>query len=271
MIQRFGSALNLNVHFHMLFLDGVYTEYAREKVCFHRVQAPLQEELLRLTHTFSQLVARFLERLGLSERDVGNSYLVYEQEEDVMQQLYGHSVTCRIAVSPHQDRKTFTLQTLPPLVDSEGSGQTAKVAGFSLHAGVVAEPHRRDKLERFCRYVSRSAVSEKRMALTPNGKIRYPLKTPCRDGTTHVRFEPQDFIARLAALAPEPRVHLTRCHGVFAPNSKHRIQVTPGKRGQDRGQAKVATNNLTLQAGGVLFVGQTVMLCCASQNRRKSA
>ena len=24
LIQRFGSALNLNVHFHMLFLDGVY-------------------------------------------------------------------------------------------------------------------------------------------------------------------------------------------------------------------------------------------------------
>jgi hypothetical protein len=26
LIQRFGSALNLNVHFHMLFLDGVYVE-----------------------------------------------------------------------------------------------------------------------------------------------------------------------------------------------------------------------------------------------------
>ena len=81
------------------------------------------------------------------------------------------------------------------------------------------------------------------MALTPNGRIRYPLKTPYRDGTTHVIFEPLDFIARLAALAPEPRIHLTRCHGVFAPNSKHRIQVTPGKRGKGSGQAKVKANN----------------------------
>jgi hypothetical protein len=24
LIQRFGSALNLNIHFHMLYLDGVY-------------------------------------------------------------------------------------------------------------------------------------------------------------------------------------------------------------------------------------------------------
>jgi hypothetical protein len=26
LIQRFGSALNLNPHFHMLFLDGVYVD-----------------------------------------------------------------------------------------------------------------------------------------------------------------------------------------------------------------------------------------------------
>ena len=55
-------------------------------------------------------------------------------------------------------------------------------------------------------------------------------------------FEPQDFIARLAALTPEPRVNLTRFHGVFTANSKHRIQVTPGKRGKGRGQAKVAAS-----------------------------
>ena len=27
LIQRFGSALNLNIHFHMLFLDGVYVNH----------------------------------------------------------------------------------------------------------------------------------------------------------------------------------------------------------------------------------------------------
>ncbi len=39
-------------------------------------------------------------------------------------------------------------------------------------------------------------------------------------------------IATLAALVPKPRVNLTRFHGVFAPNSKHRIHVTPAKRGK---------------------------------------
>ena len=42
---------------------------------------------------------------------------------------------------------------------------------------------------------------------------------------------------------PEPGVRLTHFHGVFAPNSKHRIQVTPGQRGKGRGQAKVAASN----------------------------
>ena len=62
--------------------------------------------------------------------------------------------------------------------------------------------------------------------------MRYELKTPYRDGTTHIIFEPVDFIAKLAALVPKPRINLTRFHGVFAPNSKHRVQVTPAGRGK---------------------------------------
>lgn len=37
---------------------------------------------------------------------------------------------------------------------------------------------------------------------------------------------------KLAALVPKPRVNLTRFHGVFAPNSKHRALVTPARRGR---------------------------------------
>ena len=77
---------------------------------------------------------------------------------------------------------------------------------------------------------TRPAISEKRLSLTNQGKVRYELKTPYRDGTTHVIFEPLDFIAKLAALVPKPRVNLIRFHGVFAPNSKHRALVTPAKR-----------------------------------------
>ena len=97
---------------------------------------------------------------------------------------------------------------------------------------MAARADERKKLERLCRYISRPAVSEKRLSLTPNGNVRYRLKTPYRDGTTHVIFEPLDFIARLAALVPKPRVNLTRFHGIFAPNSRFRGRVTRAKRGR---------------------------------------
>jgi hypothetical protein len=70
--------------------------------------------------------------------------------------------------------------------------------------------HHAPGAERLCRYITRPALAEGRLSLTPQGRVRYTLKTPYRDGTTHVIFAPLDFIARLAALVPKPRVHLTR-------------------------------------------------------------
>ncbi len=101
-------------------------------------------------------------------------------------------------------------------------GQQMKL---SLHAGVATRANERVKPERLCRYIARPAVSTQRLSLTGHGKVRYELKTPYSDGTTHVLFEPLDFmyrmygmpraqgcagaaIAHLAALLPKPRVHL---------------------------------------------------------------
>jgi len=79
--------------------------------------------------------------------------------------------------------------------------------------------------------------------MTRNGRVRYELKTPWRNGTTHVIFEPLDFISRLVSLVPKPRVNLTRFHGVFASNSQYRALVTPAKRG--RGKTVKALNDQT--------------------------
>ena len=78
-----------------------------------------------------------------------------------MQQLYGHSITYRIALGPHQGRKVFTLQSLAPKAEPKtASSRVANVAGFSLHAGIMTEAHQRDKLQRLCRYIARPAVSD---------------------------------------------------------------------------------------------------------------
>jgi hypothetical protein len=66
----------------------------------------------------------------------------------------------------------------------------------------------------------------------------YRYKQPFRDGSTHVLLEPLDVMARLAALVPRPRLNLTRFHGVFAPNCKHRARIVPR---QSRREALAAT------------------------------
>jgi len=189
LVQRFGSALNLNVHFHMLFLDGVYSRNQYGKIVFRRTKAPEKDELCKLVNQISLRVAAYLEREGFLERDAENSYLQLDgMEEDPMQQLLGHSITYRVAVGPQQGKKVFTLQTVPA-TESEGNSQVAQKSGFSLHAGVVAQHWERKKLERLCRYITRPAISEKRLSITPVGNVRYQLKTPYRESLPHERSE----------------------------------------------------------------------------------
>jgi hypothetical protein len=78
------------------------------------------------------------------------------------------------------------------------------------------------------------------LALTASGQVRYTLKTPYRDGTIHIVLEPLGLMARLAALVPKPRMHLTRYHGVFAPHSQYRSAVTPAQRGPGAATAPVS-------------------------------
>ena len=58
-------------------------------------------------------------------------------------------------------------------------------------------------------------------------KRQWGLKSPFRDGTTHILFSPLDFLSKLAALVPKPRHNLVRYHGVFAPNSRMRQLIVP--------------------------------------------
>ena len=78
--------------------------------------------------------------------------------------IHGYSITYRIATGKQQERKVFTLQAVAPMPEQGlGSGCAANVAGFSLHAGVMSNAQDRGKLERLCRYITRSGVSEKKV------------------------------------------------------------------------------------------------------------
>ena len=187
-IQRLGSALNLNLHFHRLFLDAVYVDRADGAMGFQWVREPLRAELRRRAHSIAHRVGRTLERQGRLERDAERRARSGEAvDAEPMAQLLGHAITDRIAVGPHAGRQVFTRQTRPAGAADEPRGDTAgQGAGFSLPAGVAARADERQTLATPCRYLSRPAVSEQRLSLTATSNVRYPLKTPYRDGTTHV-------------------------------------------------------------------------------------
>jgi Putative transposase len=134
-VQRFGSALNLNVHFHMLFLDGVYLADGAKPTAFRHVSAPGANELQRLVEQIAAGFGQVLERRGLIERDIENAWLAADAEPVPLDDLIGHSITYCIAVGPRSGQKLFTLQLLPARPPAQSShmlkpqGFTARMEG----------------------------------------------------------------------------------------------------------------------------------------------
>ena len=101
-----------------------------------------------------------------------------------MNQLLGHSITYRIAVGPQQGLKVFTLQTLPACdLGDLFTNTVGKLAEFSLHAGVDTNAHERDKLERLCRKITKTAVVNLRLIRKAVVKIAFasPPEIPLLD------------------------------------------------------------------------------------------
>jgi hypothetical protein len=84
------------------------------------------------------------------------------------------------------------------------------------------------ELEQLCRYITRPAIANERLKRNRAGQVVLQLKSPYKDGTTHIVMEPLEFMERLAALVPRPRLDLIRFHGVLAPNAKLRSKIVPG-------------------------------------------
>jgi len=98
---------------------------------------------------------------------------------------------------------------------------------FSLHAAVRWRADQRKELEQLCRYITRPAITNERLKRNRAGQVVLQLKSPYKDGTTHIVMEPLEFMERLAALVPRPRLRLIRFHGVLAPNAKLRSKIVP--------------------------------------------
>ena len=106
----------------------------------------------------------------------------------------------------------LTLQGAMPRDGDFKQTLCADSNGFSLHAAVRCAAEDRQALEQLCRYITRPALANERVQTNAAGQVVLKLKTPWRDGTTHLVMSPLEFMQRLAARAIEERPSVARAH-----------------------------------------------------------
>jgi hypothetical protein len=108
LIQRFGSAVNLNTHLHALVLDGVYQTVAEDGApAFIEAPAPSHAQLQTLLDNIIRCILKLLTRLGHLIEEEGVTYLARSGDIDpdnVLAPLQAAASTYRIAMGPRAGR-----------------------------------------------------------------------------------------------------------------------------------------------------------------------
>jgi len=212
-IQRFGDALNLNVHFHALALDGVYAEDGDGFVRFHQVGQPSDAEVGRVAGRIARRVEKLISRRGLlpdAEQSV----------QPFLAELYGATVAGRVLSGSRAGKQLVHVGDLENghCGKETSAPRCVNINGVGLHANTAIPAHDRMRLERLCRYMCRPPVALERFKMLSDGRLLYRLKKHLRNGTSHIIFEPLELMERLAALVPAPRFNLIRYSGAAKPD-----------------------------------------------------
>ncbi len=129
-IQRFGSALNLNIHSHALLPDGVFVETNYGYV-FCRQSEPTHEEIIELATKIQNKVLKCIQQMGLNE-DFQPSF-----DEEGLGQLASLSVANKSGFGERAGMGIRRFGAKRIEVDLEGNDSySANVGGFSLNARV---------------------------------------------------------------------------------------------------------------------------------------
>jgi hypothetical protein len=218
-VQRFGSAMNLNVHFHTLFTDGVYLEDDSGSVKFQQLPVPSQAEIMQVTERVATKVKRWLSK---RLEDLSSS----DDKEPLLSACYAASIRNYGAIGERAGKPLMRVFS-EPASEFDTYREERSVDGFNLHASTAISADDRDGLERLLRYMGRPPISEERLSQAADGRIIVRLKKYWSDGTSHLIMTPLDFLGRLTSLIPPPRKNMIRYHGIFGPNSALRAQIVP--------------------------------------------
>jgi len=166
---------------------------------FQPVPTPTNEQLQILLSRIVKRILHFLTRKGYLLKEEGMTYMAEIEPNTALAPLQSAACTYRIALGPRAGQKVLTMSTVPT-AKMQASLQSSKCCvnaqDFSLHAEVRCARNQRHKLERLCRYITRPAIANERlMRNRASDVIQLQLKSPYKDGTTHIVMSPLDKIA----------------------------------------------------------------------------
>ena len=235
-VQRFGSALNLNVHFHTVAFDGVFS-VAGPVPIFYQLPGPTEEELSDIVGAVASNVIKALQTAGYLSDDDTESFEPAcldsaFAESDQLAAAASASTAMRIAFGPRAGEKVrrigrgFGYDNEIPFAKSR---HCYSANGFTVHAGRIIGGNDRKNLEKLLAYGARGAFSHQRLSLKDqadeNGDLIYTLKTQWGDGTEAILVTPSELIEKLIALIPPPYIHMSRYFGVLSSHSKWRSKI----------------------------------------------
>ncbi len=225
--QRFGSSLNLNIHWHVIVPDALFVPDAgNERVQTLKHRAPRRLDLEEIVTGVAVRAVRWLAQHGYlhengSDQLGGSS----EAESPWLRCLRGSLGVGELQRwTEHQrldEGSEPARSTRSPPRPSKGLG--AQYLRFNLHAGVSIPRGLPAARERLLHYCARPPLALERLSVLDDGRICYRIKD-----TEQVRLmTPMQFMGRLAALVPPPRYPLVRYYGAWAPHSQWRSRVVP--------------------------------------------
>ncbi len=152
-IQRFGGALNLNVHVHALVFDGVFAKDGSRVVGFHPGPRLTALDVAEVLATVEPRSKRLLDRRGLGDGDdQGSVSDAWADEAPVLAGLAVASVHGTVALGPNRGARLRRLGDAPESVEAPApDGCNVRANGFDLHAALVVPAGHRERLERVCR------------------------------------------------------------------------------------------------------------------------
>ncbi len=126
---------------------------------------------------------------------------------------------------PRAGQKVLSLQTVPTQAVQPTPQRCVNEHGFSLHAEMCCTADQRKKLEHLCRYITRPAIANERLTLNRAGQVVLRLKTPYRDGTTHIVMSPLEFM-QLLTQSSDDRSKTGMAHAVFTTSREISVSDT---------------------------------------------